>query len=341
LQSIAITAPGTSIPKGTTDQFTAIGTFTDGSTQNITNSATWTSSNTAVASVSSTGLTTGTGIGSSNISAAQAGVTSNLVALTVTAATLQSIGITAVSSSIAKGATDQFTATGTFSDASTKNLTNSATWTSSNTGTATISSTGLATGTGVGSSNVSAAQGGVTSNIVALTVTAATLQSITITAPNSSVVLGNTEQLTATGAFSDSSTQNVTNSATWNSSNTAAATVSATGVLTAAAIGSTNITAAQAGITSNILAIAVIAQPHTVALTWTASTSAVAGYNVYRGTQSGGPYTLVNSILVTATGYTDITVLAGTTYFYVATAVDSSNDESVFSNEVPAVVPTP
>jgi fibronectin type 3 domain-containing protein len=76
-------------------------------------------------------------------------------------------------------------------------------------------------------------------------------------------------------------------------------------------------------------------------LNWTASTSAVAGYNIYRGTQSGGPYTLVNSTLVTTTGYTDVSVQAGTTYFYVATAVDSSSNESAFSNEVPAAVPTP
>src|SRR5207237_1724977 len=69
-------------------------------------------------------------IGTSNITATQSGVTSNTLALTVTAAALQSITINAASSSIAKGTSDQFTATGTFSDGSTQNLTNSVSWTS-------------------------------------------------------------------------------------------------------------------------------------------------------------------------------------------------------------------
>jgi fibronectin type 3 domain-containing protein len=78
-----------------------------------------------------------------------------------------------------------------------------------------------------------------------------------------------------------------------------------------------------------------------VALTWVASTSTVSGYRVYRGTTSGGPYTLISSGLVSVLTYTDSTVQAGATYFYVVTAVDSSGNESAFSNEVPAVVPTP
>ncbi len=80
---------------------------------------------------------------------------------------------------------------------------------------------------------------------------------------------------------------------------------------------------------------------HNVSLTWTASPSAVAGYNVYRGTVSGGPYTKITPSLVAGTSYLDATVAAGTTYFYVVTAVDSSGQESVFSNESTAVVPSP
>lgn len=77
-------------------------------------------------------------------------------------------------------------------------------------------------------------------------------------------------------------------------------------------------------------------------LNWVASTSPnIAGYNVYRGTTSGGPYTLVNSSLVAATTYLDTAVQAGITYYYVATAVDTGNNESVQSNEAQAVVPTP
>ena len=80
---------------------------------------------------------------------------------------------------------------------------------------------------------------------------------------------------------------------------------------------------------------------HTAALSWTASTSIVTGYNVYRGTASGGPYTLVNAPFVILTSYTDNTVLSGQTYFYVVTAVDANNVESAYSNEVSAVIPFP
>jgi hypothetical protein len=78
---------------------------------------------------------------------------------------------------------------------------------------------------------------------------------------------------------------------------------------------------------------------HSVALTWIASTSTVSGYNVYRSTVSGSGYTKINSSLVAVLDYTDSTVQSGTTYFYVTTSVDSSGNESVFSNEVSAPIP--
>lgn len=82
---------------------------------------------------------------------------------------------------------------------------------------------------------------------------------------------------------------------------------------------------------------------HSVTLTWVASTSAnVAGYNVYRGTISGGPYaTKVNPSLIAGLTYTDTAVLAGQTYYYVAKAVDTSGAESAPSTQVTAVIPTP
>lgn len=78
---------------------------------------------------------------------------------------------------------------------------------------------------------------------------------------------------------------------------------------------------------------------HSVALTWTASTSTVVGYNTYTSQQSGGPYTKLTGAPVAGTSYTDSNVTAGQTYFFVVTSVDSSNVESGFSNEVSAVVP--
>ena len=79
---------------------------------------------------------------------------------------------------------------------------------------------------------------------------------------------------------------------------------------------------------------------HMVDLSWNASTSQdVIGYNVYRSTVSGGPYARINSVLDPSTFYADVFVSNGATYYYVSTAVDSSGQESVYSNEVQAVIP--
>ena len=80
---------------------------------------------------------------------------------------------------------------------------------------------------------------------------------------------------------------------------------------------------------------------HVVDLTWQASTSSVEGYYVYRGTVSGGPYTQVSASLVNPTAYSDLSVTAGQTYYYVVTAVASGNEQSAYSNEASATVPTP
>jgi hypothetical protein len=82
------------------------------------------------------------------------------------------------------------------------------------------------------------------------------------------------------------------------------------------------------------------ATQHTVDLSWSASTNAL-GYNIYRGTVSGGPYTMINSSLDGTTAYTDNTVVSGRTYYYVATAVDASSNESGYSNQATAVIPNP
>ena len=81
-----------------------------------------------------------------------------------------------------------------------------------------------------------------------------------------------------------------------------------------------------------------VSPQYSVALSWTASTSPVVGYNVYRGTKVGA-YSKVNSALDPATAYTDYTVVAGTTYYYAATAVNSSGEESSYSSPIQVVIP--
>jgi hypothetical protein len=79
---------------------------------------------------------------------------------------------------------------------------------------------------------------------------------------------------------------------------------------------------------------------HNVLLSWTASTSPnIDGYNIYRGSTSGGPYAKLNSSLNPGVSYTDSTVTSGSTYYYVTTAVDSNSQESGYSNQAQAVIP--
>ena len=81
---------------------------------------------------------------------------------------------------------------------------------------------------------------------------------------------------------------------------------------------------------------------HWVSLTWTASVSAnIAGYNVYRSTSPSGPFTKVNTQLVTGLNYVDLSVNAGQTYYYTATAVDTLGQESSQSGQTSTTVPTP
>jgi YVTN family beta-propeller protein len=96
------------------------------------------------------------------------------VALSGTGIVLNSIAVTPAGMTITKGSTQQFTATGTYSDSSTQNLTNAVTWASATTSIATINAAGIATAVAPGTSNITAKQGAVTSPAVVLTVTGAT-----------------------------------------------------------------------------------------------------------------------------------------------------------------------
>lgn len=161
---IAVTPTNPSIANGTSQQFTATGTFSDNSTRDLTAAVTWTSSNIGVATVSTTGLATSVATGATTITAASGNI-SGSATLTVTAATLVSIAITPANPIIAIGSTEQFTATGTFSDSTTQNLTTSATWSSSAPSVATISNTagsnGKATAVGTGATTITARFGSI------------------------------------------------------------------------------------------------------------------------------------------------------------------------------------
>jgi len=255
--SCAIAPSNPSVPLGLNQQFTATAAFSDSSSLDVTTLVTWSSSDTGVAAVSnaggSQGLATSVALGTTIITATDpASTVSCSTNLTVTPAQLVSIAVTPPNPSISLGLTQQFTATGTFTDSSTQDITTSATWSSSFVSVATISnaagSEGLATSISAGTTTITATDPGTSiSGSTGLTVTPKVLVSIAVTPANPSIILGSTLQLTATGTFSDSSTQDMTTSVTWSSSLPGMATVSnalgSEGLATSVALGLTTITA--------------------------------------------------------------------------------------------------
>lgn len=78
--------------------------------------------------------------------------------------------------------------------------------------------------------------------------------------------------------------------------------------------------------------------PPLVSLQWGSSSSAgVIGYNLYRATTATGPFTRINDAAVSGTSYSDDSVSAGKTYYYVATAVDGKGMESTYSNQASTI----
>lgn len=236
--------------------------------------------------------------------------------------TLTALALTPANPSVSVGASSQFTATGTYSDNSTRDLTTSVTWTSGTPTTATITGGGTATGVAGGSSVITANQGAISGHTT-LTVTtgpAVTLTSLVVSPATASLAKTATRQFTATGAYSDGTSKDVTGSVTWTSGTPAMASVSTAGLVTGLAGGSSIITATQGTIHGSstvtvtvpsltALAItptqAVVSQRGTytyiatgtfsdgttspVAASWTSADPSIATVGATTGTVTGGP----------------------------------------------------
>ena len=206
--------------------------------------------------------------------------------------------------------------------------------------------------------SVSNTVGSVTSNVATLTVTTSTilLNSSASSLSFGSVEIGSSKTLSATLTNGGNSSVTISNvsiaGAGFTTSGVSTGLILAAGKTATLSVkfapsSAANVTgsvtvasnASNGPITISLAGIGAAAVSHSATINWTASSSTVTGYNVYRGTTSGGPYSKVNSALVTGTTYTDTSVQASQTYFYVVTSVDSSNIESAFSNEVTAVIP--
>lgn len=264
LVSISVLPANPSIGLGTTLQLTALGTFSDNTTQDITTSVDWTSSDNTVATIGDTsgskGSATALAAGSTTIVASSGGISSSTV-LTVSAVSLVSISVTPQNKTVRQQSSVQYSAMGTFSDNTTQDITASVIWSSSNTAIAAISnaagSKGLAIAVGPGSTTITASLGDI-SGSTSLTVSPATLVSIAVTPAITITSFDTNIQYKAIGTYSDNTTEDLTQVVTWSSSNPSIATISnepgSKGLATTDhKIGSTTITATLGGISGSAI----------------------------------------------------------------------------------------
>jgi trimeric autotransporter adhesin len=253
LQSIAVTPKSSLVVPASNEQLNATGTFTDGSTQVLNQNVTWSETDTSgsnVATVGTTGIVTGQSAGTANVTA-KSGSISGSASLAVEGSALKSIQVSSQSTSVPETIQLPFTATGLFADSNKLDLTSVVTWTSSAPAVATVSnapnSDGVATGVAMGSTTIAASFQG-QSDSANLTVTNATLVSITVTPANPSISLGSTQQFTATGSFTQGPDINITNQVAWSSTDPAVAVIKTSGVAVSAATGTTTIKASLNGV---------------------------------------------------------------------------------------------
>ncbi len=234
LQSVQVTSASVSVAAGLTQQFTAKGFYSNGSSQ-VISSPVWKSSDNTLATVSASGLVQSLKAGNITVSATFKGL-SGSAPLNVTSAVLQTITVTPVSSSIAAGLTQQLTAKGRYSDGTSQVIAPSI-WSSSDNTLATVGSAGLVQSLKVGDVVITASLNGVTGSAT-LKVTAALLQSLTVSPSPVSLPRDLTQQLTVKGNYSDGSTPTITPTI-WSSSDNTSVSVSSKGLIQSLKSGTT------------------------------------------------------------------------------------------------------
>jgi hypothetical protein len=241
LASIAVTPQTPSLTPNHSVQLRAIGIFTDGTTQDLSSAVTWSSTPTSVLTINATGLATANSPGAATVTASEGSITGS-DALAVALPTLVSIALSPQSITLTPMHSAQLKAVGTYSDASTQDISASVTWSASPAGILAVSNRGMATGKALGAATIT-----VISNTVSATDTVAviapTLRSISIAPGGASIPLGENQQLFATGTYNDGSKQDLTSSVQWASSDPTILSLSALGMATAGALGMVTVTA--------------------------------------------------------------------------------------------------
>jgi hypothetical protein len=257
LVSISITPSNPIAPPRSKIQLTAIGYFSDGS-QLVLSGVSWHTSSAKYAMVNGSGVLRTKKATSQPVPvyAELNGITGQTL-LTITSKTIQSLAITPATPTIAAGTTQAFSLIATLSDGVTQvDLTPSARWQTSNYQDAFINRQGVATGVAAGTVTISGSINGQTPATVTLTISNATIQSITVTPATPTIPLGGLQQFAASGLFSDGSTEDITSVATWSSSTPTVAVVNQNGVASSATHGQTSVNATFKSVTgSTVLSV--------------------------------------------------------------------------------------
>jgi len=200
----------------------------------------------------------------------------------------------------------------------------------------TIAANGIYTAPGTaGTYTITAVSSADTTKSASALVVVSVPQPVTVTVTPANASVGETNQLQFTATVSGLSNTAVTWAVTRGTG-----TITQSGLFTAPRVAESDlITATSQGNPANSASASIsVLPPHAVTLNWSASASTVAFYKVYRGSVSGGPYSLLSTNVKTTT-YTDSTVQSGTTYYYVTSAVNAAGTESIFSNEFQSLIP--
>jgi len=270
LNAIEIQPASQTIAKGLDSTVKAIGHYSDGTQLDITDIAQWSSANTDNTNIlslsnSQTGSIRALNEGSALINASIDNIT-GLGQVTVSAATLQSINIGIASNSVPKGSQQTLSATGTFSDGASRDISQQVTWQSTNTNIVTIDNivSGLMSAVNTGEAVVSASQGGEESTI-SVTVTSATLSKIDIVMEQSSINVKTKTQATATATYSDTSTKDVTQQVNWATSNPNIASIENSlankGLVNGVAVGTVSLDASLSGVSAESISLEITQDP--------------------------------------------------------------------------------
>ena len=222
----------------------ATGIYDDGSRKTITRSASWSSSDPTIATVDATGVVrAGDLSGTAHITAMLSGIRSQpAVIVVLPSSELVSIEVAPATLTIPAGTRQDFSATATYADGRTSDVTLAAMWASSDAAIASINARGEVFGVTPGMVTLSATLSGVTGT-AALTVTNAALEALELEPAAVTLPVGARQRYTGTGRYSDGTTRDVTSLLTWSSSDDGIALVDATGEATAVAPGFATITA--------------------------------------------------------------------------------------------------